>query len=118
MKRDPLKGTIVILGAIIFNFIFWKEKPGVNTIIFDAFILAAIFSLYPFSIKSKTCRRLALGHVVSVAMVVVHNTMVSEIACTVTLLLLVAFSQYLHRSVWYAAGSAILNYVLAIPNFF
>jgi hypothetical protein len=51
-------------------------------------------------------------------MVLIHNTLLSEISFTITLLLFISFSQYLHRSVWYAGGSALQNYVLAIPNFF
>ena len=44
--------------------------------------------------------------------------MLSKIGFSITLLLFVSFSQYIHRSVWYAGGSVILNYILAIPNFF
>jgi hypothetical protein len=118
MKTGSLKTFLVIGGAIIFNIIFWNEKMGINSILFDIFILISIFYLYPSSVKNNTCRWLAVGHLITAIMVVIHNTMLSKIGFSITLLLFVSFSQYLHRSAWYAGGSVILNYVLAIPNFF
>lgn len=118
MKKDSLKLTMIILGAILFNFIFWNEKLGVNTILFDSFIIASIFYLYPSSIKNNIAIWLSVGHLITAAMVLVHNTMLSKIGFSITLLLFVSFSQYIHRSAWYAGGSVILNYILALPNFF
>ena len=117
MKKDSLKLTMIILGAILFNIIFWNEKLGINTILFDIFIIASIFYLYPSSIKNNISVWLAVGHLITAAMVLVHNTMLSKIGFSITLLLFISFSQYIHRSVWYAGGSVILNYILAIPNF-
>jgi hypothetical protein len=118
MKSDSLKTTLVITGAMLFNIIFWREKLGVNTVLFDVFIIASVFYLYPSAIKNDSCKGLAFGHLITAAMVLLHNTMLSRIGFSITLLLFVSFSQYIHRSVWYAGGSAILNYVLAIPNLF
>lgn len=51
-------------------------------------------------------------------MVLITNTMISKIAFGATMLLFVSFSQYVHRSVWYAAGSSVMNYFCAISNIF
>ena len=118
MKRESLKLMLVIIGAIIFNIIFWKEKLGVNTILFDGFIIGCIFYLYPFSVKYNACRWIAAGHLITAAMVVIHNTMLSKIGCSISLMLFISFSQYVHRSVLYAGGSVALNYLLSIPHFF
>ena len=117
MKTGLSKFTLVITGALIFNIIFWKEKPGINSILFDLFICASVFYLYPYSLRNNSCRWLLGGHLLAASMVVVQNTLLSEISFGVTLLLFISFSQYLHRSAWYAGGSAILNYVLVVPNF-
>jgi hypothetical protein len=61
---------------------------------------------------------LLLAHAVALVTVLVHNTVLSKLAFSVTLLLVVVFTQYLHRSVWYAAASAIGNYLLFIVSFF
>jgi hypothetical protein len=118
MKQRESKLFLIILGAIIFNIIFWKEKPGINIILFDIFICISVFWLFPYSLKNKISRWLLAGHLITAAMVLIHNTVLIEISFTITLLLFISFSQYLHRSVWYAGGSALQNYVLTIPNFF
>ena len=118
MKKDSLKPFGVIAGAILFNIFFWSEKLALNGLLFDVFIIAAVFYFYPFAIKNHYSRWVALGNILTAAMVVIHNTILSKIGCGVTLLFFVAFSQYTHRSALYAGGSVVLNYVLAIPNFF
>jgi Domain of unknown function (DUF4173) len=118
MNQGKSKLFLIIAGAIIFNIIFWKEKLGINILLFDIFICISVFLLFPYSLKNNISKWLLAGHLVTAAMVLIHNTELSKISFTLTLLLFVSFSQYLHRSVWYAAGSAIQNYLLAIPNFF
>lgn len=116
-KTETLKTNLIVTGAILFNIIFWQEKMGLNTALFDVFIVACVFYLYPGFIKNSTTRLLAAGHFITIAMVLLHNTILSKIACTITLLLLVTFAQYAHRSAWYAAGSVILKYIFAVPGF-
>ncbi|MEO8766164.1 MAG: hypothetical protein ABI416_17815 [Ginsengibacter sp.] len=107
MKAERLKLIIVILRAALFNIIFWNEKPGMNTVLFDIFICGTVFYLYPYSTRDNTARWLLAGHLVIVSMVVVNNTTVSEIGYGVTLLLFILFSQYIHRSAWFAGGLAL-----------
>ncbi len=57
------------------------------------------------------------GHLLTLLAVLLHNTLLSKLACSVTLLLVIAFAQYLHRSAWYAAGSALSNIFLMVVNF-
>ncbi len=118
MKKESLKLRLVIIGAIIFNVIFWNEKLGVNTILFHTFIVTSVFYLYPSSAKNNLCRILAAAHLVTAAMVMLNNTMLSKLGFSISLLLFVSFSQYVHRSALYAGGSILLNYILSIPNFF
>jgi hypothetical protein len=118
MKEGKSKLFLIILGAIIFNIIFWKEKPGINIILFDIFICISVFLLFPYSLKNNVGKWLLAGHLITTAMVLIHNTVLSKTSFTITLLLFISFSQYLHRSIWYAGGSALQNYLLAVPNFF
>ena len=74
--------------------------------------------LYPAALKKPAIKWLLAAHIITVVAVLVHNTVLSKLAFSVTLLLVVVFIQYLHRSVWYAAGSAFMNYLLMIPSFF
>ncbi len=108
------KFSLVAAGAVLFNLIFWQEKFALNTIFFDGFILWSVFYLYPAAFTKSGMKWLLAAHVVAIATVIVHNTLLSKLAFSATLLLVVVFTQYIHRSVWYAAASAVSNYVLLI----
>ena len=117
-KDIALKIALVIAGAILFNLIFWHEKLALNAILFDIFILVSVFYLYPAAFTKPALKWLLLAHAITIITLVVHNTILSKLAFSTTLLLLVVFTQYLHRSVWYAAASAAGNYVLFLFSFF
>jgi Domain of unknown function (DUF4173) len=118
MNREVFKTILTIAGAIVFNIVFWQEKIAVNMVIFDVFVLSSVFYLYPAAFSKPGTRWLLPLHLVTLGALVVHNTLLSKLACCTTLLLVMAFVQYLHRSVWYAAGSALMNVVLMVVNFF
>ncbi|MGC4101670.1 DUF4153 domain-containing protein [Ferruginibacter sp.] len=117
MKAASLKILLVTAGAVLFNIIFWHEKLALNALFFDAFVLWSVFYLYPAAFTKPAMKWLLLAHAVALLTVLVHNTMLSKIAFSVTLLLVVVFTQYLHRSVWYAAASAAGNYLLFLFSF-
>ena len=118
MKKDLVKLVLIITGATLFNTVFWQEKIALNMVLFDAFILFSLFYLYPAAKNFTVLRWLVLGHLVCLAMIVVHNTEISKIGFAITLLLLAAFAQYCHRSVWFASGSILLNFIFFVAGFF
>jgi hypothetical protein len=117
MNKNITKFTLVTAGAVLFNLLFWNEKLGLNTVLYDLFILTALFSLYPQSMRSASVRWLVLGHLVCLGMVVLHNTLLSKIAFIGTLSLLVPFAEYVHRSAWFAGGSMVLNALFMMASF-
>ncbi len=117
MKTPTLKIALLFAGTILFNIIFWQEKVAVNVLLFDAFILLSVFNLYPAAFTKPAMKWLLLAHVVTIATVIIHNTLLSKLAFSATLLLVVVFTQFLHRSVWYAAASAMGNYLLLVFSF-
>jgi Domain of unknown function (DUF4173) len=118
MKNEPLKILLVTAGAVLFNIIFWHEKLAVNAVFFDLFVLGSVFYLYPSSLTNRLMKWLLAAHFITLASVIIQNTFLSKLAFSATLLLVVVFSQYRHRSVWYATASAIMNYLLMVPSFF
>jgi len=118
MKQASVKILLVTAGALLFNIIFWQEKLAVNTILFDAFVLWSVFYLYPSAFANPLMKWLLAGHLITLIAVVIQNTFLSKVAFSGTLLLVVAFSQYVHRSVLYATASAFMNYLLVIPSLF
>lgn len=117
MKIPALKMVLLFAGTILFNIIFWQEKIALNALLFDAFILASVFYLYPAAFTRPAMKWLLLAHIVTLLTLVVHNTVLSKLAFSATLLLVVVFTQFLHRSVWYAAASAAGNYLLFVFSF-
>jgi hypothetical protein len=117
MYKKISQGILVIAGGILFSLVFWQEKLGINTVLFDAFILAAIFYLYANARQNAVVRWLLIGHLICLAMIVLHNTMLSKIAFATTLFLIVGFAEYIHRSVWFAGGSVLLNIVFCFASF-
>jgi hypothetical protein len=118
MKPAQSKLLLIISGAIIFNIIFWNEKLGVNAVLFDIFICAAVITQFPFSLKNNISKWILTGHLITTTLLIIQNTMISKISFSITLLLFISFSQYIHRSALYAGGSVMLNYVLFVPGFF
>lgn len=117
MNKKIIPFMMVIAGAVLFSLVFWQEKLGINTLLFDAFILAAIFYLYAEARHHAAVRWLLLGHLVCLAMIVLHNTVLSKLAFAATLLLLVGFTEYVHRSVWFATGSVLMNIIFCVASF-
>ena len=117
MKTPTLKIILLLTGAVLFNIIFWQEKIALNALIFDAFILLSVFNLYPAAFTKPGMKWLLLAHIFSLITLIIHNTLVSKLAFSATLLLVVVFTQFLHRSVWYAAGSVMGNFLLLIFSF-
>lgn len=117
MQYHRSKIFLIVAGALLFNWVFWNEEMALNTVLYDLFILVVLFSLYPTARFFSTVRWLLAGHLICLAMVVVHNTGLSKLATSVTLPLLATFSQFAHRSVLYAGGSVMENFVLAVPGF-
>ncbi len=117
MNKSIRKSLLIITGAILFNLLFWQEKLAVNMLLFDGFVLGSVFYLYPLAWAKPGVKGLCLAHLLTLGALVFQNTLLSKLACSITLLLLVSFVQYLHRSVWYAAGSAFMNMVMMVPSF-
>lgn len=109
---------MIAAGAFLFNSIFWNEQLGLNLVLFDAFIIGSIFYLYRNAVANTTVRWLLLSHLVSLFTLIAYNSAMSKIACCGTLLLLVSFATYRHRSVWLAAGSLLLAFIQFTGAFF
>ena len=117
MKTISPKILLTLAGAFGFNILFWQEKMGINSLIFDVFIISVVLSLYPGALSRGSARWLLAGHLVSVAMVVIHNTMLSKIVATITIFLFAAFAEHIHRSVIFAAGSMVYQTGFLIAEF-
>jgi hypothetical protein len=117
MKQSSLFVSFITVGAFLFTVLFWQERLAVNAIIFSSFIAFSILILYPDAKKRTAARFLFAVHFICLALLVWQNTGLTTIAYGSSLLLLVGFSEYTHRSIWFAGVSAVWNFVLFIIRF-
>jgi len=103
---------IVTVGALLFNIVFWEEQLGMNALLFDIFISAAIFYLYPEAKGKKIASLLFITQLACLSMLLIHNSDLSKVTFCITLMLFASFAEYVHRSPWYAGGSFLLNICL------
>jgi len=118
MKKNKVSLLLIATGAFLFNSIFWNEQLALNAVLFDAFMITSVFYLYDDAWKNNTVKYLSAAHFVSLCMVIVFNSLLSKIAFSVTLLLLITFAEYAHRSVWLAGGSLLLSLAKFTGEFF
>jgi hypothetical protein len=117
MNRNKIFLFFITAGAFLFNSIFWNEQLAINAVLFDVFIISSVFILYDTARKNSTVMYLLPAHIICLCAVVVFNSLLSKIAFSVTLLLLIAFAEYAHRSVWFAGGSLLVGF-LHLGRFF
>lgn len=115
-RQTPL--ALISFGALLFNAFFWNEQIALNTLLFDLFFISSLFYLYPSAKEKKISWWLLCAHLLAGTALIVFHTDTSKIAFLITLLLLVAFAEYNHRSAWWAAGSVILGFAGFILRFF
>lgn len=111
MKKSKLFVSLIAAGAFLFNLIFWKEQLALNAVLFDFFMVSSLLYLYEHAWKNNTVKWLLLAHVATLCSLLIFNSLLSKISFSVTFLLLVAFAEYAHRSVWYAGGSLLLSFI-------
>lgn len=115
MRRIRVLQVLMIAGGLLFYLLFWQEQPGLNTLFYEGFLLTAAFFLYPESHNRKPVQGMFILHLVSLAMLLLHNTAISIFTSWFTLILLMAFIQFPYRSVWFAGGSLAQN-LLHLPG--
>ena len=94
MKKQTIQVASLILLPLLFNTIFWKEDFGVNLLIFSSlvvFILA--YFLFPESMSKRNVQISVLLTLMSGLMVVLHNSVVSQLGHLASFFLTIGFMQ-------------------------
>lgn len=117
MKNKPtILLLATLLGSLLFNFLFWKERLALNLFIYSIFILAAT-SLNPDITKSKKFKIYGLAHLSSAILVVINNTDLSIATYYVSLLVFIGISHNQQiRTLFTAVLAAILQMVTTPYN--
>lgn len=73
-----LKGWVVILFTIAFNFFFWKEKFGLNIVLFTFIFGSLLYLLHPNQQKKISTIIAIAGIVLSSIAILFHNSLFSK----------------------------------------
>ena len=116
MKRSLLLSGTLIFGAILYNYLFWGEKMGLNSLIFTSFLLGALFLINPEQIHSRAVLFAAGGTFATALLIVWHNSQLVKTVHFLSLFLLIGFSQArVLRFFWFGLLLAGINLV-AVPG--
>lgn len=78
MKKNLISRIALFLLVIIYNFLFWKEKLGVNALIFSVLIIAVALFLNKKSISDKRVVLSVSGTILSGVFVIIYNSFISK----------------------------------------
>jgi hypothetical protein len=111
------------LGLLLFNWLFWAEKTGVNVFVYTIFVVGAQVGLLPRHAAARRTRLFwlaAAGSLFSGAMAAVYGSGATVLASVASLLLLLGFANQPHlRLLAYAlltAASSTLRAALVVPR--
>ena len=111
------RAVVALAGGILFQAIFWQEKMALNTAFFFAFIVASLLMLYKATLHWKKSFWLLCTSFISLAAVVVHNSLLSKLALIISMLLLVAHTTNLYRSLHYGLAAVAERALKSMPQF-
>ncbi len=93
MTHSTTRLLAVLLAVFAFDFLFWEEKMGLNTLIFTAVWLAALLWGFPESRSSRRFQAVAGGMLLAAAMVTWHNSGAAKLAWMVSAMCAAGFAQ-------------------------
>ena len=93
MNKKQINNLLVILMALVWHFLFWKENWGLNIGVFTFVSFAFLYYLSPEKFEWKTVRLTLIGTVVAAIFVIIHNSILSKIVYTFSLLTFIGFFQ-------------------------
>jgi len=91
MQKETYTRLVILGGGILFYLLFWSEQQGINLLIFDIFILGSLACLYKDSFQNKHTKILVVGTILTVLMVVIHNSIISKFVHLFSFITLVGF---------------------------
>ncbi len=108
MTSNKLRQIALLALVLVFNFLFWEEKMGLNCLVFALIYLGVMWYLFPEGRNSRYFWVTAAGLLLSGVMVVWHNSQAAKLAYFVSGMCAVGFAQNTElRHLW----SALLQYL-------
>ncbi len=117
--NNSIRYFLIILGACVYQWVFWHETPGLNISIFTAFIVPSLIFLYPESLNKIPFWMLLIGVLFSSLAIAVHASLFATIMYVISIIMLVGFTHWSQtKSPIFAISSSIANIALTPYTFF
>ncbi|WP_406826067.1 DUF4173 domain-containing protein [Pedobacter sp. KACC 23697] len=101
----------VLLGGLLFTFLFWEERLALNLLIYSIYLLVITF-INPEVVKSTKLKIYGSAHLLAALLVVINNSDLSLVTYYISLLLFIGFGhQQQIRTIFTAFLAAILQLV-------
>lgn len=115
MKNQLIKNLLTILAGAVYVLLFNQQEMGLNSLIFMALLTAYLLYTQPDTFNNKSVRLVLFGTLLSVIMVVVHNSELSKVIYSLSFICLVGMLQVRTlRFMWYAFVLGLFS-ILSAP---
>lgn len=111
--------SFLIAGSLLFNYLFWEEDFGLNILLFTAFLVSCILTLFPSIRKSPQALIAICGTIITSVFVVLHSSAFVVIMYWLSALLMIGFIHQTElKSIAYAIPTALSNYLRFFGTFY
>ena len=113
MKKNKIALTGWIILSLIYHFIFWKEKMGLNIGLYQTLVTIFLIKLYPGSFKSKSALASIIFTWIAASMIIWHNSFISKFAYVVSFIVMIGFvHQPKLQAVFYGALNGLQAWLI------
>ncbi len=116
MQKQIIKSITVLVGAILFDFLFYKEFRGLNVLLITLFFEAALFYFYRESFAKPNVRAVAIGTLLIALCVVYTSSNLAVVTYLISFSILVGLTQLPElRFLFFGSALYLVNF-LEVPR--
>lgn len=116
MKHQKIITSLVLLGSIFFHIFFWKEKMGINTLLFTSYILATYFFIFQKKEISKEAVFTSISTLLMATMIVINNSTLSMIMFGISFMSMIGFVHQKELKFFFYGAFQSLLHLETIPK--
>ena len=103
MKKSLAINLAVFVGMLLYCFLFWRERMGINVLIYSTFLQICLLKMQPESARRREVMITGSGTFLTAILVVLLNSTLVKIVHVLSLMTFVGFVQLAElRFIWYA----------------
>ncbi len=116
MNQQKITTGFVLIGTILFHSFFWKEKMGVNVLIFTTYILGTYFFIFNKKELSKAALFTSILTLLMAVMVIVNNSILSMFMFAISFMSMVGFVHQKELNFFFYGPFQTLLHLEIIPK--